>query len=88
MNSPAHRERTGARTPARGIAPHRTSRRLAHRPHFPDTVVVLRPMGRGNWEPVELRLTGRRAPPPLFFVIGQRVELACQVFRISEIRPE
>jgi len=45
-------------------------------------------MGRGNWEPVELRLTGRRAPPPLFFVIGQRVELACQVFRISEIRPE
>ena len=68
----------------RGRAP--AAGRRGATPHMPDTIVVLRPFGRGNWSTVELRLAGRRAPPPLFFTIGQRVELAGQEFRVSIIQ--
>lgn len=50
-----------------------------------DTLVVLRPFGRGNWEPVELRISGRRAPLPMEFSVGQMVELCGQSFRVSRI---
>ncbi len=63
-----------------------TQKKIGRRPHFPDTVVELRPLGRGNWDPVELRLRGRRAPPPLFFVVNARIELAGQHFRVASVR--
>lgn len=54
-------------------------------PHLPDTLVILRPIGRGNWEPVEMRLSGRRAPRPLEFSVNQRLEIAGQAYRVSKI---
>lgn len=61
------------------------SKPRARRDREPETVLVLRPPGRGNWEPVLLRLSGRRAPPPLLFTEGQHVELAGQTFRVAGI---
>ena len=49
--------------------------------------LVLRPSGRGNWATVVLEVTGRRAPPPLYFQVGQRIPLGGQVFRVAEVRP-
>ena len=49
--------------------------------------LILRPLGKGNWATVELDVSGRRAPPPMYFLVGQRITLGGQVFRISEIRP-
>ena len=57
----------------------------SHAPAGSDTLVLLRPIGRGNWETVELRLRGRRAPPPMMFTQNQRIELAGQEFRVAKI---
>lgn len=49
--------------------------------------IVLRPIGRGNWATAVLQLSGRRAPPPMYFNVGQRLELAPgMVFRVVEVR--
>ena len=50
-------------------------------------MLVLKPIGRGNWATVLLEVKGRRAPLPLEFALGQRVVLAGQTFRIVEVRP-
>lgn len=50
-------------------------------------MLILRPPGRGNWATVELRVCGRRSPPPLYFAVGQRVELGGMVFRVSKVLP-
>jgi hypothetical protein len=50
--------------------------------------VVLRPLGRGNWAPVVLRVDhGKNTPLPLEFYVGQRVELGGHVFRVSKVLP-
>lgn len=49
--------------------------------------LVLRPVGRGNWGTVLLEISGRRAPPPLYFQRGQRIPMGGTVFRIVEVRP-
>lgn len=50
-----------------------------------ETIVVLTPFGRGNWATVELRIGGRRAPPPMCFAVGEPLELGGQRFRVSKI---
>ena len=50
-------------------------------------MLVLRPVGRGNWGTVHLQVSGRRAPLPVEIHAGQRVQLAGQWFRIVEVRP-
>lgn len=50
-------------------------------------MLVLRPVGRGNWGTVILQVTGRRAPLPMELLREHRVVLAGQVFRIVEVRP-
>jgi hypothetical protein len=47
--------------------------------------VILRPMGGGNWSPVELQVDGGRIPPELLKV-DQQLTLGGMVFRISEVR--
>lgn len=49
--------------------------------------LILRPVGRGNWGTLVLKVSGRRAPPPLYFQRGQRIPLGDNVFRIVEVRP-
>lgn len=49
--------------------------------------LILRPVGRGNWATVVLTVGGRRAPPPLYFALGQRIPLGGSVFRVVEVRP-
>lgn len=51
-----------------------------------ETVIELRPYGRGNWEVVELRLRGRRAPPPMLFVPNEPVELGGRRFRVASVK--
>jgi hypothetical protein len=49
--------------------------------------LTLRPPGRGNWATVILEVKGRRAPPPMYFSVGQLLTLGGQVFRIAGVRP-
>lgn len=49
--------------------------------------LILRPLGRGNWHPVVMRLDGRRAPLPLEVHVGMRVVLGSQVLRVSKVLP-
>lgn len=48
--------------------------------------LTLRPIGRGNWAPVQLSITpGRNSPLPLYVAKGQRVELGGQVYRVVRV---
>lgn len=49
--------------------------------------LVLRPPGRGNWEPVHLTLTGRHAALIEFFKVGDLFPLGRLVFRIAGVIP-
>lgn len=49
--------------------------------------LILRPIGRGNWKSCILEVSGGRAPPPMYFAVGQRLELGGQWFRVAEVRP-
>lgn len=50
--------------------------------------ILLRPVGRGGWTPVLLRVApGRNAPGPLSVALGDRWTLAGQVYRVIEVRP-
>lgn len=47
--------------------------------------LVLRPIGRGRWRPVVLKVDGDRAAP-LLVRVGDRLPLGGVVFRVSEVR--
>ena len=50
--------------------------------------LILRPVGRGNWTPITMRVTGKpHLPPPMYFEVGQRIELGGMVFRVAEVLP-
>lgn len=49
-------------------------------------ILVLRPLGRGNWAPLRMELDGTRAQP-LLFRVGSVIELAVAKFRICEVHP-
>lgn len=49
-------------------------------------MLVLRPLGRGNWAPLRMVLDGTRAQP-LLFRVGSTIELAGAKFRICEVHP-
>lgn len=49
-------------------------------------MLVLKPLGRGNWAPLRLTLDGSRAQP-LLFRVGSTIELAGLTFRICEVHP-
>lgn len=44
------------------------------------------PPGRGRWAPLTLVIEGARSSP-LFFRVGQRMELGGVLFRISQVLP-
>lgn len=48
--------------------------------------LILVPPGRGRWSPLTVVIDGSRAAP-LFFRVGQRVELGGRVFRVSKVLP-
>jgi hypothetical protein len=49
-------------------------------------MLVLRPLGRGNWSPVRIMIDEtRNAPKPLFFRKGERVELGGIKFRVVRV---
>lgn len=51
-------------------------------------MLVLRPLGRGNWSPVLLRVEqSRNSPLPLEFHVNQRVEFGGHVFRVAKVMP-
>ena len=48
--------------------------------------LVLRPPGRGNWAPVTIVIEqSKHAPMPLFFRIGQVLEIGGQLLVVREI---
>lgn len=47
--------------------------------------LLLRPVGRGNWRPLTIAITGQRAAP-LLVRRGHRFELGGIVFRVVEVR--
>lgn len=49
--------------------------------------LILRPPGRGNWATVVLTVEGRRAPPPMFFAVGQKLVLGGQTFKVARVQP-
>jgi len=49
--------------------------------------LILRPIGRGNWRPLTVAVDGAWLPPPMYFAVGQRIELGGCLFRISRILP-
>lgn len=48
--------------------------------------LILVPPGRGRWSPLTVGIEGVRAAP-LFFRVGQRIELGGRVFRIQRVLP-
>ncbi len=47
-------------------------------------MLVLKPIGRGNWTPVYMQLSGYRAQP-LLFRVGSTIDLAGLTFRICRV---
>jgi hypothetical protein len=47
-------------------------------------MLVLKPVGRGNWSALRVTLDGTRAQP-LLFRVGSTIELAGLLFRICEV---
>lgn len=51
-------------------------------------MLILRPPGRGNWQPLVIAITeSKHAPLPLEVYVGQKWTIAGRVFRICEVRP-
>lgn len=51
-------------------------------------MLVLVPPGRGNWKQLRLQVEAvGHLPPPMYFAVGQRIELGGQVFRIARVLP-
>lgn len=48
-------------------------------------MLVLKPIGRGNWAPLTLRMDGTRAQP-LLVRIGDRLTMAGVTWRVCEVR--
>lgn len=48
-------------------------------------MLVLKPVGKGNWGPLVMRLDGTRAQP-LLVRVGDRIELAGVTWRVCEVR--
>jgi len=52
--------------------------------------LILRPIGRGNWAPLQLDIPRTRKEVPLLPIDtrrGQRLEIAGRVFRIAQVLP-
>lgn len=49
-------------------------------------MIILRPVGRGNWSPLIVAIEGKRAAPMLVRR-GQMVPLGGVVYRISKVLP-
>jgi hypothetical protein len=49
-------------------------------------MLVLRPPGRGNWQPLIVAIEGRRLAP-LLVRVGQRMTIGGQVYRIAKVSP-
>jgi hypothetical protein len=51
-------------------------------------MLILRPLGRGNWSPIVLAITeSKHSPLPLEVHVGQQWTLAGRIFRISKVLP-
>ena len=49
-------------------------------------MLVLRPPGRGNWQPVRVMIDeSKHAPQPMLFKPGDRVPLAGVLFRVVRV---
>lgn len=48
-------------------------------------MLLLKPVGRGNWAPLTLRLDGTRAKP-LLVRVGELINLAGVTWRVCEVR--
>lgn len=49
-------------------------------------MLVLRPVGRGNWTPIILALEGKRIAP-LLLRVGDRLPLGGVTYRIAKVLP-
>jgi hypothetical protein len=50
--------------------------------------LILRPLGRGNWAPMLLRIEqSKHAPLPLEVHVGQRLTVAGRTFRVAKVLP-
>lgn len=49
-------------------------------------MLILRPIGRGNWTPLIVTVQGERAAPMLVKK-GDRIPIGGVVFRVAEVRP-
>ena len=47
--------------------------------------VICKPVGKGNWRPLELRYSGRQIAP-FTVAIGERFNLGGLVWRVVEVR--
>jgi len=51
-------------------------------------MLILRPLGRGNWTPLVLAIAeSKHTPLPLEVFVGQHWTLAGRVFRIAKVMP-
>lgn len=53
-------------------------------------MLILRPLGRGNWAPIRLEIPrGRKELPtlPIEARVGQRMTIDGRVFRVSKVMP-
>lgn len=48
--------------------------------------VIVKPIGRGNWETLTLVVTGSRAQP-LVVTVGETFDLGGVTWRVIEVRP-
>lgn len=48
--------------------------------------LILKPIGRGNWRPATLEITGEREKP-LLVRVGERMEFLGITWRVAEVRP-
>lgn len=49
-------------------------------------MLILRPVGRGNWRTAQFHVTGDRAQP-LLVKVGERFELAGVTWRVVRVLP-
>jgi hypothetical protein len=47
-------------------------------------MLVLRPPGRGNWQPLIVTIEGRRLAP-LLVRVGQQLPIGGQIYRIAKV---
>lgn len=47
--------------------------------------LIMRPVGRGNWKSIEVRVRGKHIPPPLMLQPGERVTIGQTVMRVVAV---